>query len=264
MINRDNYELFFFQYQEGMLSEEERREVESFALQHPDLAEELTLYAEAPVLTAEEVTFPDKESLRRQSPLSLWRYAAAAAVVTVVSIGGIRLMQQPSDVASIMVAEQEPVHDYVPILEQETPQHQDNIIPRKQIHTQDDASLIAEASMPHEENIQECIPEEEQETSESNLFDPQPLVGVQQEGKMLAYDTPQEGTSTSNKEPIQVKSTYIVNNQSDISKGELLADMLAERYPEQAVQLTLMTVKVMNTVERVKKKPIIQFIRSIV
>jgi len=264
MINRDNYELFFFQYQEGMLSEEERREVESFALQHPDLAEELTLYAEAPVLTAEEVTFPDKESLRRQSPLSWWRYAAAAVVITAVAAGGVKLMLQPSDMAPVVVAENEQAFDTVLVQQSENQQHQDVIAPHKQIFSHDQAPLIAEvASLPLEE-IGGAALEEKMETMNSNSFDTQSFVGEQQEEHLLAYDTPQEEASAAEKEPILVKSTYIEYDHSDTPMDELLADRLAERYPEQALQLTMMTTRVINTAERVKKHPIVKFILSIV
>ena len=41
MINADNYELYLFRYAEGLLDEDERREVETFLQQRPDLAEAL-------------------------------------------------------------------------------------------------------------------------------------------------------------------------------------------------------------------------------
>ena len=44
MVTIDNYEYFFYQYAEGLLTEAERADVEAFARQHPDLAEELSLY----------------------------------------------------------------------------------------------------------------------------------------------------------------------------------------------------------------------------
>ena len=84
MINRDNYELYFFQYQEGMLSPEERAAVEQFALQHPDLGEELALYDKSLTLPALNATYPDKAALlpRKRQPLviPLWQKGIAAAV----------------------------------------------------------------------------------------------------------------------------------------------------------------------------------------
>ena len=43
-ITSDNYESWFYRYSEGELNAEQRAAVEAFAAQHPDLAEELTLY----------------------------------------------------------------------------------------------------------------------------------------------------------------------------------------------------------------------------
>lgn len=101
MINTDNYELYCFRYAEGMLGEAERREVEAFLSQHPDLAEELQLYAEAPKVGREAVSFPDKESLKRSEPKprSMWWKAAAAvaaiAAVCVALFNGIDKPQTP-------------------------------------------------------------------------------------------------------------------------------------------------------------------------
>ena len=88
MINADNYELYLFRYAEGLLDEDERREVETFLQQRPDLAEALQLYAEAPKVSREAVCFPDKESLKRSElkPRFMW-WKAAAAVAAIVLCG---------------------------------------------------------------------------------------------------------------------------------------------------------------------------------
>ena len=101
MVTIDNYEYFFYQYAEGLLTEAERADVEAFALQHPDLAEELSLYDPAVKAEAPAEVFPDKESLMRHDPVRLpvWRWAAAACVAGLLFVGvwqfGGNASQQP-------------------------------------------------------------------------------------------------------------------------------------------------------------------------
>ena len=89
MVTIDNYEYFFYQYAEGRLTEAERADVEAFARQHPDLAEELSLYDPAVKAEAVPELFPDKESLLRHEPVRLpvWRWAAAACVAGLLLVG---------------------------------------------------------------------------------------------------------------------------------------------------------------------------------
>ena len=89
MVTIDNYEYFFYQYAEGLLTEAERADVETFARQHPDLAEELSLYDPAMKAEAAPELFPDKESLLRHEPVRLpvWRWAAAACVAGLLLVG---------------------------------------------------------------------------------------------------------------------------------------------------------------------------------
>ena len=101
MVTIDNYEYFFYQYAEGLLTEAERADVEAFARQHPDLAEELSLYDPAVKAEAAPELFPDKESLLRHEPVRLpvWRWAAAACVAGLLLVGvwqfAGRSLQQP-------------------------------------------------------------------------------------------------------------------------------------------------------------------------
>lgn len=102
MITTENYELYFLQYLENGLDEKGRREVEAFASQHPDLAEELELYAEAPRLTEDEsVVYADKQSLKQSVSTVIpptqvwWRWTAAAAVLAAVSIPLALTLWQP-------------------------------------------------------------------------------------------------------------------------------------------------------------------------
>ncbi len=104
-ITTDNYELYFYRYAEGELSPQERAEVEAFAAQHPDLAEELALYDPQLKLAAAETAYPNKEQLLRRGAavLPLWRWAAAACVA-VLLLGAVCLLW-PADKAPQQVEE---------------------------------------------------------------------------------------------------------------------------------------------------------------
>lgn len=107
MITTDNYEFCFFQYQEGLLDEAARREVETFAKQHPELGEELFLYAASPRLTSTTMTMPDKELLNRKVLSPWWRYVAAVAIIAVLAVGGWLL--HPSSEKTLLAEAENPV-----------------------------------------------------------------------------------------------------------------------------------------------------------
>ena len=92
-ITIDNYEAYFYQYCEGGLTAEERAAVETFAAQHPDLAEELSLYDPALKLEESPMPYPDKDGLMRHEAkvVPLWRWAAAACVAAVL-VGGVWML----------------------------------------------------------------------------------------------------------------------------------------------------------------------------
>ena len=126
MVTTDNYEYFFYQYAEGRLTEAERIEVEAFMQQHPDLAEELSLYDPDLKAEASDEVFPDKGSLMRHEPVAIhyWRWAAAACVAGLLIVGvwqfGGNESQQPV-VAEVSLKVKPVVSDTVryhePILE---------------------------------------------------------------------------------------------------------------------------------------------------
>ncbi len=64
-ITRDNYEIWFLDYQEGRLDMENEKEVQKFLYNNPDLAEELAAFT--PVLNYDShVLFPTKDRLKRE------------------------------------------------------------------------------------------------------------------------------------------------------------------------------------------------------
>ena len=66
-INRNNYEHYFLLWVDGELSPEEMVAVERFIAEHPDLAEELALLQDTKLVPEEQIIFPEKEQLLKQS-----------------------------------------------------------------------------------------------------------------------------------------------------------------------------------------------------
>ena len=108
MINRDNYESYLFLYQEGELDNTTRTEVERFLLQNPDIREEMDTYYDPNLV----VTVRQPVTTKYAS-LSLWRWVAAACVLTVVGIG-VYFTQQGQTEYPTLVAE---THTAVPFSE---------------------------------------------------------------------------------------------------------------------------------------------------
>ena len=121
-ITTDNYEYYFYQYAEGQLTEAERIEVEAFLQQHPDLADELSLYDSGLKLEPAPVVFPDKESLLQHKPVlvPIWRWAAVACVAALLLVGvwqfTERTPQQP------VVAEMSPMESPTKVVTELCPQ----------------------------------------------------------------------------------------------------------------------------------------------
>ena len=115
-INDDNYELWLLRYAEQELTADERREVEQWLSGHPEAAEELALYDEAPRLEKDESVKYAAAPLHRT--MSLWpavaQWAAAAAVVAALMVPAMRSALVP-EAAPIQVAENRPPEEIAPI-----------------------------------------------------------------------------------------------------------------------------------------------------
>lgn len=64
-INRNNYETFFLLYADNELTTEEKKYVDDFVTQHPDLKEELDMLMQTILPIEPSACFPEKESLFR-------------------------------------------------------------------------------------------------------------------------------------------------------------------------------------------------------
>ena len=76
-INRHNYEEYFILYMDNELGSDERRMVEAFVLQHPDLKEELDLLLQYKLVPDTSVVYTAKEDLMKingDAPVTLTNY----------------------------------------------------------------------------------------------------------------------------------------------------------------------------------------------
>lgn len=94
-IDNNNYEIWLLRYAENELTQEERQTVEQWLASHPEAAEELKLYNEAPRLQANpSVVYTNKEQLEHRT-MPLWpmvlRWSAAAAVLIALIVPALRM-----------------------------------------------------------------------------------------------------------------------------------------------------------------------------
>jgi hypothetical protein len=92
-IDNNNYELWLLRYAEDELTAVERETVEAWLADHPEAAEELALYSEAPRLERDETV--RYAAVPQQSTEPLWpallRWSAAAAVVVALMVPALRM-----------------------------------------------------------------------------------------------------------------------------------------------------------------------------
>lgn len=92
-INDSNYELWLLRYAEQELTPEERKVVEAWLTEHPEAAEELALYNEAPRLSGDESVRYGAAVPNGALPLwpAVLRWCAAAAVVAALMVPVLRI-----------------------------------------------------------------------------------------------------------------------------------------------------------------------------
>ena len=91
-IDNNNYELWLLRYAEDELSAAEREAVEAWLAAHPEAAEELALYNEAPRLERDEsVRYASAQYHTEPLWPALLRWSAAAAVVVALMVPALRM-----------------------------------------------------------------------------------------------------------------------------------------------------------------------------
>lgn len=96
MITMENYEGWLMRYADGELTAAERRQVEAFLAEHPDLREELDEVSSVRVAPL-VATMPGKERLLRREPAGVWRRVAAAAALLVVAGTTLFFLNRPAE-----------------------------------------------------------------------------------------------------------------------------------------------------------------------
>lgn len=102
-INRQTYEEFFLLYADGELNESERKDVEEFVDQNPDLAGEFEMIGQTIMVPDESIVFANKEMLfrnddsRKVMVMRWFRYAAAAVLLIALSATGWLFINKHKD-----------------------------------------------------------------------------------------------------------------------------------------------------------------------
>jgi hypothetical protein len=96
-INKENYEMYFFDLMEGNLSADEEQMVRAFAAQHPELSAELAAYSKSVLVADETVVFENKESLKRKKVglIYLFHPYLTVAAIGILLIGALWILNQP-------------------------------------------------------------------------------------------------------------------------------------------------------------------------
>ena len=92
-IDNSNYEIWLLRYAEQELDDSERQAVEQWLAHHPDAAEELALYSEAPRMEKDEMVHYGAAVPQRTLPLwpAVLHWTAAAAVVVALMVLVVRM-----------------------------------------------------------------------------------------------------------------------------------------------------------------------------
>lgn len=215
-INNNNYELWLVRYADGDLTADERKAVEQWLEGHPEAAEELKLYNEAPQLERDESVQYEATVLQpteRVRPLwpSVLRWSAVAAVVVLLAIPAVRWLtpqEQP-----VVMAQAEP--EAVPVIAA------DSLATPVETPAVERRSMVAARPQPEEEPllaeaVEEVAPEE-----------PEPEVFVPEVEPLLAEEAPVEVKEASTTEPaVEEQQLIYVDNLFVVDSGNVIEQRL--------------------------------------
>ena len=209
-INNKNYELWLLRYAEGDLTDAEREAVEQWLEGHPEAAEELKLYSEAPRLERDESLHYAAAVPGRVQPLwpAVLRWSAAAAVVVLLAVPAVRWLtpqEQP-----VEVAQAEP--EAVPVVADDSlvvPVEHLTIKSEVEGRRSEEAPLLAEA-------VEEVVPEE-----------PEPEVFVPEVEPLLAEEVVTETEESTMAAPVVEEQQLIyVDNLFVVDSGNVVEQRL--------------------------------------
>ena len=196
-IDNNNYELWLLRYAENELTQEERHSVEQWLAAHPEAAEELALYSDAPRLqTDPSVVYTAKVKLEHRT-MPLWpivlRWSAAAAVLVALIVPALRMGRTDSVITPTppIVAEADSIIDTLleeiiitePVRKTESPKSYDKEVAATTTHP----NFIE--SIPSIDSILPTIPTAPIPTNTLIAFDdtPNQIETVTTDG-LIAYD----------------------------------------------------------------------------
>ena len=99
-ITTENYESYFLLYADNELTEGEKRETEKYAASSPALQQQFELIKQTKLVIDKEIVFADKAILYREEkpsrviPFAWMRIAAAAVLIGVILLAGIKLLNK--------------------------------------------------------------------------------------------------------------------------------------------------------------------------
>lgn len=148
MVNKENYEEYMMLYADRELTAKQEQALMAFVQQHPELQQELDMYAATRLQPDEHIVFADKDSLLKEETtkkaiwLSGWKqYAAAACVVIAIAIFMLNKQHPANDQQpSITIADNKP---YTPEQPEETITKQAVKPKAEQLHSNTPVNTIA-------------------------------------------------------------------------------------------------------------------------
>lgn len=238
-LNNDNYELWLVRYADGELTADERASVESWLESHPDAAEELSLYSEAPRLERDESVRYAAHVVQPSRPMWPvgWRWAAAAAVALLLMVPAIRLLtpqRHPAVVSKVenpipqqvMPEEKKPLQD-LPV----APVTNNRSVQRKVMEVPEEVVLLAEAE--EVALILDAVETDEPEVVVQEVV-AEDVISVEEDGALSEVPLVYVNNLFVEEEPDAVEQRLLAVN--DAAKGSLqgtwLGRRLARRLPD--------------------------------
>lgn len=210
-INEENYELYLYRYAEGLLTDDERRELEAVLPSHPEWQELLDLYDPDLKITAQPQTvFPDKESLKHK-PAAIFplyaRIAVAASVALLMVAGAFFLTRNKTTADSQVVAETTAKTDTAAIDEQDFETTEQSVAKSQQAV----ATKLYVKAAPAEAQTK-AVAETTEETAVTPEAETATDVAEMHESKAAVQPEPTQKTVAPSAKTVRIYSQHIAQN----------------------------------------------------